>query len=423
MDASQIRELEPALIEYLRRFDACFARKDTRAHLTVYVRGQLSALERKSVEPIALEAGVAVRTLQEFLSQHVWNEERVAERLQQIVVEGRCGQEVIGTIDETSWVKKGDKTPGVQRQYLGCVGKQENGIVTVHLGFAAGDFHCLLDGELYLPENWSEDRPRCREAGIPDDVVYRPKSDIALELYDRARARGVAFDWLTFDEWYSAKPSFLRGLNARKQRYVAEIPRNFRGWIEAPQTTRRPYRKGRGRGRRTPRVVSGAPKARTVERLAASHPALRDQPWEEWHVKDTEKGPVVWKVKHARLFVKDEEGLPTACYHLLVCRNPLTGETKYFVSNAPPKTRVKKLLQVAFSRWPIERCFEDQKGEVGLTHWEGRSWKSLKRHLVLSSVSHLFLALTRERLRGEKPGDHHLPDPRGRECDRSLVVA
>lgn len=423
MDANQIRELDPSLREYLRQFDDCFARKDTRAHLSVYVQGQLSSLERKSVEPIALEAGVAVRTLQEFLSQHMWDEDRMTERLQRIVVEGRREQEVIGTIDETSWVKKGDKTPGVQRQHLGCVGKQENGIVTVHLGFAAGDFHCLLDGDLFLPESWSDDRERCREAGIPDEVVYRPKSEIALELYDRARAHGVTFDWLTFDEWYSSKPSFLRGLDAREQKYVAEIPRNFRGWIDPPKTTERPYRRGRGRGRRTPRVVSGSRKAQTVERLAASHPALRDRPWETWRVKDSQKGPVVWKVKHTLISVKDEEGLPTARYHLLVCHNPMTGETKYFVSNAPPKTPVKKLLQVAFSRWSIERCFEDQKGEVGLTHWEGRLWKSLRRHLVLSSVSHLFLALTRERLRGEKPGADRLPDPNRGQRGCSIVVA
>ena len=135
---------------------------------------------------MALEAGIPVRTLQEFLSQLSWDEDGMRDRMQQIVVTEHADQEVIGTIDETSWVKKGDKTPGVQRQYLGCVGKQENGIVTVHLGFAAGEFHCLLDGDLFLPEGWDEDRERCQQAGIPDAVRYRPKTEIALEQHDRA---------------------------------------------------------------------------------------------------------------------------------------------------------------------------------------------------------------------------------------------
>ena len=100
-----------------------------------------------------------------------------------------------------------------------------------------------------------------------------------------------------------------------------------------------------------------------MEQLAKSHSTFRDQAWETWRIKDGEKGPIVWNVKHAMLHVKDEDSLPTKCYHLLVCDNPLTGERKYFISNAPPKTPLKKLLQVAFSRWPIERCFEDQKGE------------------------------------------------------------
>src|ERR1017187_4510619 len=150
MDADEIRELDPMLREYLARFDDCFLRRDTRSHFPVYVRGQLSNLESKSVEPIALDAGVPVRTLQEFLSQHQWDHLRMRDRLQQIVrdeqPQGKA--EVIGIIDETSGAKKGDKTPGVQRQYLGCVGKQENGIVTVHLGVSAGDFQALLDGDL-----------------------------------------------------------------------------------------------------------------------------------------------------------------------------------------------------------------------------------------------------------------------------------
>lgn len=426
MDADEIRQLDPLLREYLGYFDDCFARRDTRAHLPIYISGQLSDLERKSVEPIALEAGVPVRTLQEFLSHLQWDYARMRDRLQQLVRDEhmRGKAEVIGIIDETGWVKKGDKTPGVQRQYLGCVGKQENGIVTVHLGVSVGEFHTLLDGDLFLPESWSEDRERCRAAGIPDDVVYRPKTEIALELYDRARANGLKFDWLTFDEWYGSKPPFLRALDDRRQKFVGEIHKDFVGWIDPPPITTRPYRRGRrGRGRKTPRVVAGSRKAQTVEQLAQSHPALRDQAWETWRIKDGEKGPIVWNVKHVLMYAKDEDSLPTKCYHLLVCQSPLTGEIKYFLSNAPPATPVKKLLRVAFSRWAIERCFEDYKGEVGLTHWEGRVWIGLQRHLVLSAVSYLFLASVCQRLREKKTGAHRLPGARCHKCRRPVVVA
>lgn len=426
MDADEIRQLDPMLRAYLGRFDDCFGRRDTRAHFPAYVCGQLSNLERKSVEPIALEAGVAVRTLQEFLSQLAWDQARMRDRLQEIVRDEHTGgkAEVIGIMDETGWVKKGNKTPGVQHQYLGCVGKQENGIVTVHLGISVGDFHALLDGDLFLPESWSEDRPRCQAAGIPEDVVYRPKTEIALELYDRARANGLKFDWLTFDEWYGSKPPFLRALDVRRQKFIGEMHKDFVGWIDPPRITTRPYRRGRrGRGRKTPRVVAGSRKAQTVERLAQSHPALRDQAWEMWRIKDGEKGPIVWNIKHVLMYAKDENSLPTKRYHLLVCQNPLTGEVKYFISNAPPNTPVKKLLQVAFSRWAVERCFEDHKGEVGLTHWEGRLWVGLQRHLILTAVSYLFLAIVRQRLREKKSGSHHLPSASRRQCRRPVVVA
>src|SRR5580692_6170439 len=280
MDAEQIRSLEPMFAAYLNRFSDCFGRRDTRDHFPVYVRGQLSELPRKSVEPIALAAGVPVRTLQEFLTHLRWDEDRMRRRVAEIVAAEHAHREPIGIIDETGWVKKGDQTPGVQRQYCGSVGKQENSIITVHLGYAAGDFHCLLDGDLFLPESWHADRRRCRRAGIPDDVVYRPKTEIALELYDRAVAGGVRFEWLTFDEWYGGKPPFLRALQTRGQKFVGEIPKVFRAWIKPPRVTERSFhRKQRGRTRKIPRLVAGAAKARSVEDLARSHPALAAQSW------------------------------------------------------------------------------------------------------------------------------------------------
>jgi len=424
MDAAKIRQLGRKLNCFLEQFDDCFTRKDTRGHLPVFVQGQLSDLPEKSVEPIALEAGVAPRTLQEFLSLLKWNEDRMRDRLQQIVRDEHAGPHVVGIIDESSDPKKGAKTPGVQKQWCGRLGKTENCIVTVHLGYAVDDFHCLLDGELYLPESWANDRERCQEAGIPDAMVYRPKWQIALELYDRAVANGIAFAWMTFDEGYGSKPDFLRGLEARRQHYVGEMPRNFTGWLKAPRVIRRPYHaQRRGRGRSVPRLACGSPRAKAVDKLMNA-PAVRDQPWQRWRVKDGEKGPIVWECKHVRFYPKDENGLPGAAQHLIIARNALDhSEIKFFISNAPAATSVGALLKVAFSRWRIERCFEDQKGEIGLDQYEGRRYLGLKRHLILSSVSYLFLARVREEWVGEKSGADRMPTPYGDGGARTLVVA
>src|SRR5581483_3520707 len=424
MDAAKIRQLGPKLNRFLKQFDDCFARKDTRGHLPVFIQGQLSDLPEKSVEPIAVEAGVPPRTLQEFLSLLKWDHDRMRDRLQAIVRTEHAGPHGIGMFDETSDPKKGDKTPGVQKQWCGRLGKTENCIVTVHLAYAVDDFHCLLDGELFLPESWANDRERCREAGIPDGMAYRPKWQIALELYDRAVTNQLSFEWVTFDEGYGGKPDFLRSLTARGQHYVGEIPRTFTGWLTAPRVVTRPYHaRQRGRGRRVPRLACGSPRAQAVGDMMNA-PPLRDQPWQRWRVKDGEKGPVVWECKHVLFFPKDENGLPGAAHHLVIARNVLDpSEPKFFISNAPANTSVGTLLKVAFSRWRIERCFEDQKSEIGLDQYEGRRYLGLKRHLILSSVSYLFLARVRQAWAGEKSGADGVPAPYGDGGAGALVVA
>jgi SRSO17 transposase len=424
MDAEQIRGLKPMLTRYLEQFGDCFTQRQTRAHFSTYVEGQLSDLGQKTCEPIALAAGIPPRNLQEFLSSYKWEEDRTRNRLQELVMRDHAGPHAIGVIDETSDVKQGDKTPGVKRQWCGTVGKTENCIVTVHLAYASGDFHCLLDGDLFLPENWSEDRDRCRAARIPDEVVYRPKWKIALELLDRARGNGATFHWLTFDEGYGGKPEFLRELQGRQQCFVGEVPTTFTGWIRAPRVTDRPFRRVKGRGRKTPRLVAGSRPAISVESMLRYSPELRDQAWVRYRVKDGEKGPMVWEVKHVLMTVKDEKGLPGMRLHLVVARNVLEPtEIKFFVSNAPPETSVQTLLLVAFSRWRVERCFEDQKQEVGLDQWEGRHWLGLKRHLILTSVSYLFLARVRENLRGEKSGTDGVPGAHRRGSPGPELVA
>jgi len=411
MDARQIRQLEPMLNKYLRQFDDCFGRIEPTERLKTYVTGQLSDLQRKSIEPMADAAGLPPRNLQQFLSLHQWDEMHMRDTLEQIVANEHSHACSIGVFDETGHPKKGGKTPGVQRQWCGNTGKKDNCVVTVHLNYTAGDFHCLLDGELFLPESWSQDKDRCKVAAIPEQMTHRPKWRIALELWQRAVANGIRFEWLGADEGYGRVPAFLFELDDRGQRYVVEVPTIFTGWLVKPELLHKEHHRNRkGRKRRFPRLKAKSPSASSVKQLMLHSPVLRKIPWETFYVKDTTKGPVVWQAKAARFYLK-RDGLPSRAHWLIIARNVENPkEVKYFVSNAPEGTPLEALLHVGFSRWHVERCFEDEKTELGLSHFEVRNYKSLRRHLIITAVSHLFLAKVHQLWRGKKSGVDGLPD-------------
>jgi SRSO17 transposase len=285
----------------------------------------------------------------------------------------------------------------------------------VHLGYATPDFYSLIDGELFLPEHtWGKDRQRCRQAQIPDELVYRPKWQIALEQYRRAVANGLRFAWLTFDEGYGSKVPFLRELEGLGQNYVAEVPSSFVAWTRRPAVLYRAADRDRrpGHPRRYPRLkVKNNPKVE-VRNILAYSPRMRKLDWQDYYVKDGTKGPMVWQAKRILIYLPDERGLPTRPYHLVVARNALDhNEVKYFISNAPERTPVERLLRVAFTRWIIERAFEDSKTELGMDHFEVRSFLSIQRHLILSCMSHVFLSEFCLTQRGEKPGVDPVPSP------------
>ena len=373
MTEPEIAGLGPAFATYLGRYRSCFLQKRTAAHFDNYCRGLLSDLPRKTVEPIALEAGTAVRTLQEFLTTARWDHQRMRDLLQrhlaQAITEASADTlGTVGVIDETSCRKWGDETPGVQRQYLGCVGKVDNGIVTVHIGVTKGRFQALLDADLYLPKAWDTDRERCRAAGIPDEVRYQPKWRIALDQLIRLSGNGITFDWLVFDEGYGAAVPLLEVLNIVGQRFVAEVPVNF-----------------------AVAAIQDGPTQRADQRRRAAD-AKRGKPYRLSHrtVQDS-----VWRATTAVVWVAGRRHL------LIVAINEATAEVKYFLSNAttPP---VSRLLAVAFCRWSVEHGFRLAKQEAGLMHYEGRDYTGLLRHLMLALVVLGFVATVTERLRGEK---------------------
>ncbi len=410
MTPDQLMALGTAFAAFLRLFEDCIVYRPTVEHLHSYCRGLLSDLPRKSIEPIALACGTAVRTLQEFLRDHVWDHFRMRDLLQQrlarqpaLTAPDDLG--TIGVIDETSTAKKGTKTPGVSRQYCGERGKVDNCVVSVHLAVVRGLFKTIVDAALFLPRVWSDDRERCREAKIPDDVVYRPKWRIALEQVARAAANGLTLDWLTFDEYYGSKPAFLHELEAQRKRYIGEIPRNFRCLTHRPKG-KKPQ--GGWRGKR-------------ADNLARFSSAWNQQEWRGITLTRLTLQDQEWEVRAGQVYLIRNQGnrrhrdMTTRTYWLIVARNTATAQVKYFISNASADTPVETLLRVAFRRWNVEHALRVCKTEIGFGHFEGRSYVALLRHQILCLVVLGFVAEHTDRLRGEKSGDHHgasVPSPK-----------
>ena len=398
MDADQIRSLQPALAALLEKFRPYFVRQSTFEHWRGYLAGLMADLKRKSIEPIALAAGIPVRTLQEFLSFFVWDDPRVSDHLQRLVVDEHGCDDAIGVLDSSGHPKQGDKTPGVQRQWCGERGKVDNCVVGQHLLYTdnhpTNPFSCMLACDLYLPKSWAEDDERRRQARIPDEIQYRPKWQIGLDQVAQASGNGVRFSWVTFDEEYGRVPMFWVCLNALGQRGVGEVPRDFLCWPTLPSC----------------RSVQAAHAAKRVDNVCRHSPVFTKARWRRVQIKNTTRGEMIWEVKAARVHLLD-----TSCgvsepsdrqYWLIVARNPATGEYKYFVSNAAASVSVLAMLRAGFARWHVEKWFERAKQEAGFGAFEVRTYKSLMRHWLCSRMVMYFLAAQTQRLRGEKCEDH-----------------
>jgi SRSO17 transposase len=259
-------------------------------------------------------------------------------------------------------------------------------------------FSCMLASDLYLPKEWGEDRDRCREARIPDNVVYRPKWQIAVEQVKAAVGNGIRFSWIVFDAEYGRVPNFWYAMDELGQRVVGEVPKDFRAWATPPAY----------------RSVRSEYASKKVKDLVTYSPVFRRKSWRRMKVKTTTRGPIFLEVKAARVQLAkgadpqgNTRGSPTdRRYWLIATRNPATGETRYWVSNAPADADLKEMLGVALARWHVEKWFERAKQEVGLGAFEVRTYISLTRHWLTCRVAMLFLACQTWRLRGEKSADH-----------------
>ena len=237
---------------------------------------------------------------------------------------------------------------------------------------------------------------------IPDDVVFKTKPQIALDLIDRAKRNGIEVMAWTADELYGRNGAFLDGLDERQEAFVVEIPPNAHVWLSKPKVLNKPPKNSTGRPKKYPRLRRREEKPSEVQNLAKYSPGFREQAPQRYRIKDTHRGSEVWEIRWHTCWRKTHtEKLVSKQCTVIIARNVLTNETKYFLANRVPGRdgwSLRKILRVAFGRWPIEDCFRETKEELGLDHFECRGWRCIHRHLYVAILSQLFCARVRQQL-------------------------
>jgi SRSO17 transposase len=404
MTPADLQQALPLFDDFVARF-APLLGDDSRADRAhAYLRGLLlDNDDNKTAEAIALKVygdPSQVRMTQVFLSSSPWPDQPLRDELGTWVDAELGSNEGTLIFDEGSFPKCGPKSVGVARQYCGATGKLDNCQVAVYVAYAGNGGHALLDTRLYLPEEWTRDPPRCYAAGVPDDVVFRTKPQLAFELLRCWRQR-LPHRWVTFDEVYGRDPDFVSGLEELGERYIGEVPQDTRVWLRRPQVQEPGSGRGRGAPRTKPRVAPGEPAPQTVAQVAAAWPASA---WQRLAFRDGTKG--VQSAEFARLrVVVERDGLPGPELWLVVQRSSAQqAELKYYLSNAEPKCALRVQAAAAHTRWPVEDCFLRGKQEVGLGDYEVQGWRGWHHHQTLAFLALWFLVLQQRRLGGKKRG-------------------
>src|SRR5579859_276383 len=401
-------ELDPAALDRLRDYAALFAGDFPQAKPArwagVYLQGLLLDGERKSIEPLSrrvtLPDGLTSRdpeqALQQFVNQSPWDERAVLRRYRAHLAPAFSSPDGTFLVDDVSFPKQGAHSVGVQRQYCGALGKKANCQVAVSVHYVGPHGHFPLDLRLYLPESWLADPRRLDRAGVPE-AERRPltKPEIALELLDRVRDEGLPGRTVVADAGYGASGEFRDGLAARKLTYIVGVTEGLVVFPERPTwVSPRPATGGRPQTR--PQLAGGGPPpvplgelAKRVERrrvtwregtrgkLSARFAWLRVWPGHGWRRGECAgAGPV-------RLLIEEQAD----------------GKLKYALSNLPPGTSRKEAVRLWKSRWPVEQGYQQLKEELGLDHFEGRSWRGFHHHAALAMLAYGFLLLERQRAR------------------------
>jgi SRSO17 transposase len=387
----QVRGCQGRLTDFLKRYLPRFYRAEQRTHATLVIRGLLSGLQRKTCEPIAVEAGVHRKPVQNFVGAGKWDDESVTAELRGHVREELGDPRAILILDPSAFPKTGTESCGVARQWCGRLGKQENCQLGVFLAYAAPGGYAPLDRRLYLPKDWAADPARRAKCHVPEGVEFQESWRIAVDLLERCR-KDVPHAWVTGDDEMGRPAEFRAWLRRHGERYVLDVPCNT---TVRDLECRRPRRRRAGRGRK--REVP----FRRAETWAARQPASR---WTRLTVRDGERGPLQVDAMAVRVRTKQERRVGPE-QRLVVMRTvEATPRTDYSLSNAGPEVPLAELVRVRFTRHRIEEVFGAGKGEVGLGQYEVRSWVGWHHHMTLSFLALWFLILERVRTGGENPG-------------------
>jgi SRSO17 transposase len=397
MDLEELRRLKPELESFLDRFAPLFGRPEAQGHGRRFVQGLLLGGDRRSVENIA-EAidGCVVRSLQTFVTNAPWDGDEVLGELGRQVAQEWGDPEAVVIVDETGFPKKGTKSVGVKRQYSGTLGRVENCQIGVFLGYHATKGHTLVDRRLFVPEEWTDDRPRRQAAGVPDGVIFRTKPELALAMVADAVSAGLPFRWVTGDSVYGDSPGFCQGIRALEKWYVLDSSADARVWTSQPEVIPPGRKPSRGRATIKPKVAT---KPVRVDDVVAGLPA---RAWRRVTVAQGSQGPLVYEYAEVRVWFS-EEGQPSGLERLLVRRSlGQEPELKYHRTNAPAEVALATLASIRSRRWTIEQDFQSGKGECGLDEYETRGWVGWHHHTALSVLALWFLARQRDRSGGKK---------------------
>lgn len=399
MDAEEFDQWAASFEQFHARFGDLFARRESREQAAKYLRGLLASVERKNAWQVAEAVGDATpdRT-QRLLYRVEWDADAARDRLQQFIIETFGDPDGIGVIDETGFLKQGDGSVGVARQYSGTAGKVENCQVATVLSYVTRHGHVFLDRRLFLPEEWADDAARRKKAKVPDEVIFQTKPEQALAMLERAWEQGVPMRWVTGDEVYGNAPYLRDGIDAHGRWYVLATSSSTPVWTSRPRVEAPKTATG-GRPQTRPRLAEDAPPPQTVAEVVKSWPV---QTWQRLTVAQGEKGPRVYDWARGRV-VENAAGWPSREGWLLARRSVSDPtEVAYYLSNAPLAMPLRTLAEVAAQRYTVEQCIEEAKSETGLDEYEVRFWHSWQRHITLSMMAHTWLAAIRQAAMTEK---------------------
>lgn len=387
VDPAVFRDVQPRLEDFLKPFAACLREAEQKKHARTYLSGLISNLERKNVESIAYLHDQERLPLQKFIGFSPWEHgPLVGELVRQVGTElGEAGGVLV--FDPSAHPKKGSESVGVQRQWCGRLGKVENCQVGVYLGYVSSKEHALVDVRLYLPQSWAKDKKRRKKAGVPKEVRFRTRHELALEMLDQDGSL-LPHSWVTGDDEMGRCTRFRRDLQGRGERYLLAVPCNT--LVRDLDASPPPY------GGRGPRPQASFTRA---DQWAAAQPA---NAWTTIEVRAGEKGPLIVETLKARVAAKTERRRTGPEEVLVAFRERQADGTfkhDYCLSNASWETPLTDFARVLNAEHRIEECLERAKGEAGLSDYEVRTWRGWHHHQTLSLIATWFL--TKETRRGK----------------------